>query len=46
MAKLDIEAFSEEYQQTAPMECATYLVSCLDKNPILEMVHGSHRCNL
>lgn len=31
MAKLDIEAFSEEYQQTAPMECATYLVSCLDK---------------
>lgn len=32
MAKLNIDAFSEEYKETAPMECALYLYECLEED--------------
>lgn len=31
MAKLNVEAFSEDFRKTAPMECAVYLYECLDE---------------
>lgn len=32
MAKLNVEAFSEDYRETAPMECAVYLFECLEED--------------
>ncbi len=32
MAKLNVEAFSEDFRKTAPMECATYLYECLSQD--------------
>lgn len=32
MANLNVEAFSEEYRRTAPMECALYLYECLKED--------------
>lgn len=31
MAKLSIEAFSDDFRETAPMECAVYLYECLEE---------------
>ena len=29
MANLNMDGFSEEFRETAPMECAAYLYECL-----------------
>ena len=31
MAKLNLDAFSDEYKDIAPKECASYLVECLSE---------------
>lgn len=31
MAKLNVDAFSEEYRDVAPKECACFLVECLSE---------------
>lgn len=31
MAKFNVDAFSGEYKDVAPMECATFLVECLSE---------------
>ncbi len=31
MAKLNLDAFSDEYKDVAPKECASYLVECLSE---------------
>lgn len=31
MANLNIDAFSEEYKEVAPKECAAYLIECVSK---------------
>lgn len=30
MAKLNMDGFSEDFKQAAPMECALYLYECLE----------------
>lgn len=44
MAKLNIENFSESFQQYAPMQCSVYLFECLDKEAQTKIKEDWEKC--